>query len=190
MAPLRNKNALYWRQLGNLDEIMPGSRAAQLPELQWLPGYCAVTEFSSRVALCSTDKSGAWHTLPTDDAVKGQRSCAKRCTRCRNCRFVSYSMSQNDCSWYAECNLRALGDNKFQTDHHSAQVKEQAAALRMGARATTFSAFPLVQRDLRAADASCSPDPLFQAALVTMQRPDRYARVLVLDAACICLNGG
>ena len=58
------------------------------------------------------------------------------------------------------------------------------------ARATTFSAFPLVQRDLRAADASCSPDPLFQAALVTMQRPDRYARVLVLDAACICLNNG
>ena len=58
------------------------------------------------------------------------------------------------------------------------------------ARATTFSAFPLVQRDLRAADVSCSPDPLFQAALVTMQRPDRYARVLVLDAACICLNNG
>ena len=30
------------------------------------------------------------------------------------------------------------------------------------ARATTFSAFPLVQRDLRAADVSCSPDPLFR----------------------------
>eukprot|EP00964_Phaeocystis_antarctica_P117068 scaffold80909_cov62-Phaeocystis_antarctica.AAC.4 len=46
-----------------------------------------------------------------------------------------------------------------------------------GALATTaFSAFPLVQRDLRAADASCSPDPLVRAALVTMQRPDRYAR--------------
>ena len=39
-----------------------------------------------------------------------------------------------------------------------------------GALATTaFSAFPLVQRDLRAADASCSPDPLVRAALVTMQ---------------------
>ena len=103
--------------------------AAQLPELQWLPGYCAVTEFSSRMALCSTDKSGAWHMLPTDDAVKGQHSCAKRCMRCRNCRFVSYSMSQNDCSWYAECNLRALGDNKFQTDHHSAQVKSDRIEL-------------------------------------------------------------
>ena len=102
---------------------------AQLPEPQWLPGYCAVTEFSSRMALCSTDKSGAWHMLPTDDAVKGQRSCAKRCTHCRNCQFVSYSRSQNDCSWYAECNLRALGDNKLQTDHHSAQVKSKKIEL-------------------------------------------------------------
>ena len=42
-----------------------------------------------------------------------------------------------------------------------------------GALATTaFSAFPLVQRDLRAADASCSPDPLVRAALVTMQVPE------------------
>ena len=90
----------------------------------------------------------------------------------------------------AELTLSPSNQESVTLTHHSAQVKEQVASPRMGARATTFSAFPLVQRDLRAADASCSPDPLFQAALVTMQRPDRYARVLVLDAACICLNGG
>ena len=89
----------------------------------------------------------------------------------------------------AELTLSPSNQESVTLTHHSAQVKEQMAP-RMGARATTFSAFPLVQRDLRAADVSCSPDPLFQAALVTMQRPDRYARVLVLDAACICLNGG
>lgn len=53
-----------------------------------------------------------------------------------------------------------------------------------------FSGFPVVQRDLRAADASCSPNPLVRVALATIQRPDRYARVLVLDAACICKNNG
>ena len=94
--------------------------------LQWLPGFCAVTEFSSRMAVCSTDKSGAWHMLPTDDEAAGQRGCAKRCTRCRNCRFVSYSMMDNDCSWYADCNLRALGDSP--SGHHSAQVKSGAGS--------------------------------------------------------------
>jgi hypothetical protein len=53
-----------------------------------------------------------------------------------------------------------------------------------------FSASPLVQRDLRAADATCSSAPLVRPALATLQRPDRYARVLVLDAACICGNNG
>ena len=96
--------------------------ATKLRKLQWLPGYCAVTEFSSRMAVCTTDRSGAWHMLPTEDTVEGQRSCAKRCTRCRNCRFVSYSRTQNDCSWYAECNITALG-SQLQTKHHSALVK-------------------------------------------------------------------
>ena len=106
------------------------SRDTRLSELQWLPGYCAVTQFSSRMSLCSSDKSGAWHMLPTDDAIEGRRRCAKRCTHCRNCRFVSYSRSQNDCSWYAECNLGALGDSKkFQTDHHSAQVQSDRIGL-------------------------------------------------------------
>jgi hypothetical protein len=35
--------------------------------VQWLPGVCAVTEFSSRMAVCRTDKSGAWHMMPTAD---------------------------------------------------------------------------------------------------------------------------
>ena len=78
------------------------------------------------MAVCSTDKSGAWHMLPTDDEAAGQRGCAKRCTRCRNCRFVSYSMMDNDCSWYADCNLRALGDSP--SGHHSAQVNSGAGS--------------------------------------------------------------
>lgn len=53
-----------------------------------------------------------------------------------------------------------------------------------------FAASPLVLRDLAAADAFCSPDPLVRVALATVQRPDRYARVLVLDASCLCLNNG
>ena len=89
--------------------------------LRWLPGYCATTEFSSRMAVCSTDTSGAWHMLPTDDEVAGRRRCAKRCTRCRNCRFVSYSRQDNDCSWYADCRLGGLRDSP--SGHHSAQVK-------------------------------------------------------------------
>ena len=73
------------------------------------------------MAVCSTDTSGAWHMLPTDDEVAGRRRCAKRCTRCRNCRFVSYSRQDNDCSWYADCRLGGLRDSP--SGHHSAQVK-------------------------------------------------------------------
>ena len=89
--------------------------------LRWLPGYCATTEFSSRMAVCSKDTSGAWHMLPTDDEVAGRRRCAKRCTRCRNCRFVSYSRQDNDCNWYADCRLGGLRDSP--SGHHSAQIK-------------------------------------------------------------------
>ena len=61
-----------------------------------------------------------------------------------------------------------------------------------GALATTaFSASPLVQRDLHAADASCSPDPLVRAALVTIVSGDCMVVAKVAsDAVCRwCISG-
>jgi len=43
--------------------------------------------------------------------------------RCQNCRFVSYSRSANDCSWYSECNLGALNTEYSVEGHHTAQIK-------------------------------------------------------------------
>ena len=101
--------------------------APQLPDLRWRPGYCAVTEFSSRISGCSTDQKGAWHMQPTQNTTEGQRRCAARCLRCRNCRFVSYSRRSNDCSWYSECNLGALGSQFAAEEHHTAQVKTSSS---------------------------------------------------------------
>ncbi|KAL1507088.1 hypothetical protein AB1Y20_007947 [Prymnesium parvum] len=39
--------------------------------------------------------------------------CLDRCSRCLRCRFVSFSLEKEDCSWYAECNLKELHEQNF-----------------------------------------------------------------------------
>ena len=77
-------------------------------QLDWRSGYCKATEFSSRESNCHSDSMGAWHVPSTGNVTDGRRRCAARCSRCHNCRFVSFSLENRDCSWYAACNLSRL----------------------------------------------------------------------------------
>ena len=41
-------------------------------------------------------------------SIRNMQQCLRKCLRCVNCNFVSYSAQQNDCSWYSQCNMQNL----------------------------------------------------------------------------------
>ncbi len=55
---------------------------------------------------------------------------------------------------------------------------------------SAFDALGVVRRDLQRHEATCNADPLAAHAVHSAARPDRLARVLVIDAACLCRNNG
>ena len=63
-------------------------------------GYCAITD--SHAGDCAAGNSGSWRV------VGGLSACMARCASCDRCRFVSYSVHEKDCSWYAHCNTLRL----------------------------------------------------------------------------------
>ena len=72
----------------------------------WRPGYCGTTDFASRLDVCSTRASGAWHMARWRTPQAAQDQCLKRCVRCANCLFVSYTVGE--CSWFSKCDMTRL----------------------------------------------------------------------------------
>ena len=99
------------------------STNAPAQELEWRVGSCGQTEFSSRQDTCQVDRKGAWHVSVRGDPLVGAQRCAARCRRCQNCRYVSFSVKERDCSWYAECSMDKLGTGAY--GHQSAHVIKQ-----------------------------------------------------------------
>ena len=71
-----------------------------------------------------------------------------------------------------------------------------AAASRRARRETIretsdlFHGTPLLQRDVARFNSSCSSDPAIRLAVENVQRANRQERVLVVEGACLCRNGG
>lgn len=83
-------------------------------------GYCAETESqpSPGVPLsdyidCRSKAKGSFALGPAQSAnwTTASRACLALCRGCENCRYVSVSPSQRDCSWFARCDLQALRNN-------------------------------------------------------------------------------
>jgi 5-methylcytosine-specific restriction endonuclease McrA len=94
--------------------------------LTWRKGSCGATEFSSHVDCRFADR-GAWHTAPGMNASRGKQQCARRCESCENCRFVSFSAVERDCSWYASCDTLIPG-----VGHETALVRQSQRKRRQG----------------------------------------------------------
>ena len=67
-------------------------------------GFCQATE-EGKPGDCSVGTMGSWglgarHTISWKVA---SQVCMHRCLACNRCRFVSVSLTQKDCSWYASC---------------------------------------------------------------------------------------
>ena len=63
-------------------------------------GFCGYTNFDE--GNCNTSEWGAWHfTGPIT-------SCIAKCHSCERCRYVSFSHTNEDCSWYFSCDRTNL----------------------------------------------------------------------------------
>ena len=94
-----------WRGTGSAAPLAAGAR--------W--GTCAATSFSphGHRPMCKAGgaASGAWHARAEGINTLGE--CAERCRAqmpsC--CGFVSFSETQDDCSWFKECDLDDLKES-------------------------------------------------------------------------------
>ena len=68
------------------------------------PGYCEKTKDDE--GYCSLGNKGSWQA--SRYGITSLEHCALKCLTCANCRFVSFSSQNNDCSWYRDCRLADL----------------------------------------------------------------------------------
>ena len=55
--------------------------------------------------------------------LRTERDCARKCARkCPRCNYVSVSLKDSDCSWYAKCDVSRLEFLSF-TGHRTVAVK-------------------------------------------------------------------
>ena len=89
-----------WQQ--NVD-VRPWMRSAR-------PGYCNITSAASDS--CETGAQGSWSLRASPLALQSWETaaaaCLERCAECSNCRYISLSLTEADCSWYRSCNLSDL----------------------------------------------------------------------------------
>lgn len=71
----------------------PGARHAGYASAA---GFCRVTEFGGD---CERGDEGAW------SGARDVQACIAKCQTCARCAVLSYSRRQDDCSWYAWCDL-------------------------------------------------------------------------------------
>lgn len=82
-------------------ERVPGSARA----MHALLGYC--NETGEGEGDCASGSSGSWSAREL--GIDSVDACATRCaTSCSRCRYVSFSLAADDCSWFRTCNLGHL----------------------------------------------------------------------------------
>ena len=66
-------------------------------------GTCGQTSYGSE---CSKSGSGAYNT--TTEGIRTLADCAAKVSGCSNGNYVSFSLKNEDCSWYSHCNMKSL----------------------------------------------------------------------------------
>ena len=90
----------------------------------WQPGYCQTTAYFAAKGDCSTDIVGSMEGVASAD------ECARRCTECESCAYVSFSRRDRSCDWYSACPRRrppVVGGK--QTDHCTLGVRTPSRGL-------------------------------------------------------------
>ena len=87
-------------------------------------GCCGVGTFGTNTEPnCNTSAVGSWNT--THEGILSLAQCKAQASSCAMAGFVSFSLTHEDCSWYAGCSMMAVGG------YESARLKPPIA-LRSG----------------------------------------------------------
>jgi len=74
-------------------------------------GYCNITE-AGVAGDCERGDKGSSRIRRATSLEDAAGQCRAICEGCRRCRFFSYSLRWRDCSWFSDCDLRALHDGQ------------------------------------------------------------------------------
>lgn len=76
---------------------------------EWLSiargGYCASTSGSTD---CSKHHKGSWPLNAASGWTSAAAQCLELCRACASCHFITVSLPEQDCSWYAKCDVEHL----------------------------------------------------------------------------------
>ena len=88
------------------------------------PGFCSFTDDALGVGDCAHgDKGTVKLQDPEFGLITSVETCANWCVQfCARCRYVSFSLAANDCSWYNECDLERLNQQFRNLEHVSREV--------------------------------------------------------------------
>ena len=87
-------------------------------------GFCNAT-VANKPGNCVAGNHGSWNT--TSYGLHTLGACALKCLSCSRCRFVSFSVVHEDCSWYHHCSmghLRRFGGRVPQEPFVSAAIAQ------------------------------------------------------------------
>ena len=68
-------------------------------------GFCGLTSDADPGNCSAPNSKGAYLAI---HRVGGLRDCLRVCEGCASCNFVSWSLADNDCSWYSHCTFDRL----------------------------------------------------------------------------------
>jgi len=66
-------------------------------------GTCGTTTYMES---CASAASGAYNT--TTESIRTLADCKAKVTGCSNANYVSFSLTNEDCSWYSHCDMNSL----------------------------------------------------------------------------------
>ena len=113
-------------------EARPGGGSRQLGKKKnSRPGYCGITGGEKQRG-CGPGTPGAGKQLGWFYGVFGRvDQCLQSCVECEACHYATFSRRDNDCSWYARCNLQTGGEGKhwsYRVRHGNGSVLSAVAS--------------------------------------------------------------
>lgn len=95
---------------GSGETLPPRYREGRAAESDWHKGFCDVAETGEGLQqdACEHAEKGS---VPLGPAfgIRTRQQCVDFCfSRCKQCRYVSFSKELMDCSWYSRCDMSLL----------------------------------------------------------------------------------
>jgi hypothetical protein len=102
----------------------PGFENPTLPSGMTLPGNCGQTPYEDCVA-AGAKTCGAWSGKDNSELPKTLEACATKCLTCPSakCTYISFSVTNSDCSWYESCDMSKLHTISVHPDYKSQVVR-------------------------------------------------------------------